>query len=234
MPWPQKIKHEENARPLEAAKWFQLPLLLGGEELEELLLLLGPIFIVKTLSKVDEGQAILSVSDFISLYKEYADTLKNGRFPDPKRFRSAFSSVITNDLDALFSMPVAAGSELIKVKLPVIQMQYHTMTWSEEEGKFRSQLFGSENIPWGLLFSYPQIILDPRTKEIVKADQTEFSNSQLFKKIQGYQREKTVPTPFLVQEKRINTPQRLGKGCFSWINNHPSLQKLNITVRKPF
>lgn len=228
---PSIKKAESLDRPLEAAKWLQFPMMLSVEELEDLSAKLGPFHIVKTLAKADIGKAIIPLEDFLALYKEYADTLMKGELPDPKRYKGPFSSVITQDLDALYSMPMDDPNfEVIKVKKPIIQMQYHTMTWSKEEGKFRSQLFGKDQFPWGLLFSYPQIILDPDTKEIVKADAEGFVNSRLFKTIQSWQREMTIPTPFLVAGKRINAPQRIGKKCLQWIGNHPSLKALDISI----
>jgi len=222
---PSIKQAESSDHSLEAAKWFQLPMLISSEELEELFEKLGEIYIVKTLSKLPRGTGLMPVKEFIALYRTYIEELKNGTLPDPKLYRSAFSSVITSDLRALYALPME-NFEVIKVKKPIIQMQYHTMTWSQEEDKFRSQLFGKDSIPWGLMFSYPQIILDPETKEILKPE----DNSSLFRTIQLWQREKTTPTPFLVHGKKINAPQRIGRSCLSWINNHPSLRELSISV----
>lgn len=217
-------------QPLEAAKWLSLPMMLGPSELEHLLNALGEIHIVKTLSKVEEGKEEIAKEDFVSLYAEYAGLLKEGAVPDSRRFKGVFSSVITLDLDALFSVPLDAGYHVVKVKSPIIQMQYHTMKWSKEEGKFRSQLFGQDSLPWGILFSYPQILLHQETKDIVKADTPGFVNYRLFKEIQKWQRQHTIPTPFLADGRRINTSQRIGRECLPWIENHPLFKLYDLKI----
>lgn len=231
MPNREKIKQ---AAPgdlsLEAAKWHSLPMMLDPEELKDLLDTLGDIHLVRTLSRVQEGKEEISKEEFLALYEEYALTLKAGDIPDAKKYKGFFSSVITLDLDALFSVPLDTGYHVIKVKSPIVQMQYHTMKWSEEEGKFRSQLFGMDSLPWGILFSYPQIILHQDTKEIIKADSHQFINHRLFKEIHKWQRQKTVPTPFLFAGKRINTSQRLGRLCLPWIEQHPLFKLHDLSI----
>lgn len=227
----KKIKRAVSEdHPLEAAKWLSLPMMLNPGELENLLKSLGDIHIVKTLSRVEEGKEEISRDEFVSLYAEYVGFLKEGAIPESRRFKGVFSSVITLDLDALFSVPLDSGYHVVKVKSPIIQMQYHTMKWSKEEGKFRSQLFGQDSLPWGILFSYPQILLHQETKEIIKADSPGFINYRLFKEIQKWQRQHTIPTPFLVDERRINTSQRLGKECLSWIENHPLFKLHDLKI----
>lgn len=231
MPNREKIKQKDSGdQPLEAAKWHSLPMMLDPTELKDLLDTLGEVHLIRTLSRVEEGQEEITKAAFVSLYEEYASSLKAGTVPDSKKFKPFFSSVITLDLNALFSVPLDPGHHVVKVRSPIVQMQYHTMKWSEEEGKFRSQLFGLDSLPWGILFSYPQIILQHETKEIIKADSEGFVNHRLFKEIQKWQRQKTIPTPFLVGGKRINTSQRLGKLCLPWIEQHPLFKLHDLKI----
>ena len=92
--------------------------------------------------------------------------------------------------------------------------------------------FGADCITWGLQFSYPQIYQDPVTLEISKADRNEeLSNSELFKNLIRWQRLTTRPTPFLTEKGLENIPIRIGKSCFSWINNHPQFIEAKIKVK---
>ena len=71
-------------------------------------------------------------------------------------------------------------------------------------------------------------------EDIIKIDQSEkFPNTALFKKLMVWQRTHTRPTPFLVNDEKINSSVRIGHECFSWINDHPQLIQQNIKVFIP-
>ena len=85
------------------------------------------------------------------------------------------------------------------------------------------------SIHWGIQFSYPQIF--QRGNVFTKvSDPQQFPNTSLFTKLVQWLRTHTVPTTFIWEGKKIATPFRLGKQCFSWINAHPQLKEHGIFV----
>ena len=125
-------------------------------------------------------------------------------------------------------MPLSNGKYLIKQKRPVIQLQRHHFIFTDS---FHSGVISKESITWGIQFSYPQLFLDPKTKQIGKVEKNDtFPNTELFSRLAKWVRDNTVATPFVYEEKKMNQPMRLGKECFVWINHHPGLKKRGLYV----
>jgi hypothetical protein len=119
--------------------------------------------------------------------------------------------------------------------LPIIQLQAHTLFYSQLDGQVRSMVRGEGEIHWGIQFSYPQIYQNAQTGQIEKIEDNEkFPNTALFRRLQRWVRDHTRATPLEVGGKRVNLPARLGKQCFSWINRHPQLLAAGIRVATPF
>ncbi|MCC5832701.1 MAG: hypothetical protein JJU12_06635 [Chlamydiales bacterium] len=208
---------------LRVSKWLKIPLLVDKGEMEELFAAL-PAFSLYQVQRVTSiGEGIMPPEDFLAEYRSYIETLKRGEVPP-----SLSSPVLSLSYEAMFAMPVDEGRQLYKPKLPVVQMQAHAIRYSDADQSFRSQLFGSDAITWGIQLGYPQIFEDPATYEI-KATR-DLPNGPLFRAIQKWVRSHTRPTPFLVSGRKQNVPIRLGKACFSWINSHPQLKERGIEI----
>ena len=217
--------------PMEASKWLKVQLLAEPAELSALFEAIQPLEIFLAGTIVPSGQGLVTHAEFLKIYSDYIAALKQGQLPDESSFKSYFSGVLTRTREALFAIPVSGNRQLIRIARPVIQMQAHAMDYSAHDDKFRPMVFGLDSITWGVQFSYPQLFMDGRTKEafaVVQSD--EFPNTQLFHQLQRWMRQHTIPTPFLVGDKRINVPMRLGKNCLSWINSHPQLAPKNLKV----
>ena len=106
-----------------------------------------------------------------------------------------------------------------------MQLQPARLRYSKESEDFQIGVFG-EGISWGIQFSYPFLFQD-ENHEICKVDES-FPNTHLFLTLQRFIRKKTKATPFLIGEKRINVPVRLGLNCFSWINRHPDFKGVAV------
>jgi hypothetical protein len=217
--------------PLQASKWLYCPLLIDLEEMKNLFKTLGPFYLVLASGVTKEGEGFITHEQFLDCYAVYIEALKAGSLPDDSRIRPYFTSVLTCSLDPLYRVPLADRQQLIKIDKPVIQLQGHKFNYSTADGKFRSMVFGQASIFWGIQFSYPQLYQDENfvVKAVKEGD--EFPNTALFKKLQKWVRVNTVPTPFIVDGKQINVPFRLGKSCFTWINNHPQLIKNQLIVK---
>jgi hypothetical protein len=215
--------------PYHASKWLSVALLIDAAEMKELFSSLGNFFIFTIGSTVKRGEGPITHESFLSCYANYIEILKSGNIPEDSIYRPMFASVLTVSSDHLYAMHVGTDKELIRINKPVIQLQAHNLDYSVVDGKFRSMVLGKDSVLWGLQFSYPQLYEDPQNYTVHKVDDN-FPNTSLFRALQKWMRLNTVPTPFIVDEKTINVPMRLGKSCFSWINNHPQLKKKGLRV----
>ncbi len=217
--------------PLQASKWLSCPLLVDQNEMKDLMNSLGDfwIFLVQGVHKKNEGS--ISKEAFLDSYTTYIEGLKRGEVVETQLVKSCFSSVWTRQVEALYSIPVREDQQIIKVDRPVLQLQTHRFTYSSSDGKFRSMTFGPNAVHWGIQFSYPQLYQDSAYRILSVKDTPEFPNTILYKNLQRWVREFTLPTPFVIDGKQVNVPIRLGKNCFTWINNHPHLLANQLTIK---
>lgn len=213
---------------LKASKWIKLPLLVDVLELEELCQhlhqMVGPFRLFHVQSIVSRGEGEIPLEKFIAEYDGYLSGLKKGIVP----IKDLSSPVMSLDEESIHIREVSGERALYQPKLPVIQLQPNKIRYSSEDGAFRSQLYGSDSITWGIQFSFPMIYQDAQTHEIIKTETLE--NARLFRALQKWVRTSTRATPFIVNGKKQNEPFRLGKKCFEWINLHPQLKSQHITV----
>jgi hypothetical protein len=226
-----KVK-EKGGLALQASKWLAYPILVDTEEMEALLCCLGDFWIFLTSGVVRKEDGMLLKKEFLDCYDSYILSLKQGKPPQDPRIRSYFSSVFTVTTDALYTVYVGDHQRIIKVEKPVLQLQNHRFNYSSIDGKFRSMILSSDSIWWGIQFSYPQLYQDSSLQIKQVRDEIEFPNTSLFHRLQRWIREYTVPTPFIVNQKRVNVPIRLGKKCFEWIDYHPQLAEKGLKVMK--
>lgn len=218
--------------PLQVSKWLKCPVLLNPEEMEALIKEMGDFYIFIVSELVNKNEEFFSPSLFMEKYRLYVNQLRDGKIPNDNHFRAPFSSIWTVTSEAVYQVETADG-KMIRAESPVVQLQPHRFDFSAVDGKFRSMVFGLNSISWGIQFSYPQLYQDLNMHVKQVKETPEFPNTTLFKKIQRWVRENTVPVPFLVEGKRINVPFRLGKTCFEWINNHPQLTAKGLHVIEP-
>jgi len=219
---------------MQATKWLKVQLLIDEGEMQNLLTAMGEFDIYISGAVTHKGEGHLTKAQFLKIYKKYVASLQEGKLPAESDYRQIFSAVFTQDPEALFSIPVGSDRQLMRIAKPVIQLQPHSLGYSQHDNKFRAMVFGTESILWGLQFSYPQLYQDPKTKEALSVDESpQFPNTSLFKNLQRWIRHHTIPTPFLVEGHKINVPMRLGNRCLSWINTHPQLKKHQIQVFVP-
>jgi len=217
--------------PYQASKWQQIQLLIETSELQDLFQEMGNVSLYQLGGVLSPGEGVVSQEEFLTAYTNYLDHLKKGQLPEKTPL---FTCAISGDQKALYAVKVANGKQLIRIRRPVIQVQEHLFDYSRDDNKFRSMVFGLESVTWGLQFSYPQLFTDPKTHAIQNVLRDGgFPNTKLFKKLQKWVRQNTLPTPFIVQGKKTNSPIRLGRGCCEWINKHPQLKSKGIKVDEP-
>lgn len=214
---------------MSVAKWIHLPALLDQGEMEALLAALEGARIFSASCVVELGKEEISHADFLEGYGAYVDALRGGCVPDMAPFRPLFSTLWTVKPEELLFASSDGCRGVVRPTQPVLQLQLHQLGYSPLDGKFRSMVFGDSSISWGIQFSYPGIYQDPQTMRSCKVDES-FSNTHLFRQLQRWMRRHTVATPFEVEGQKVNVPIRLGKSCFSWINDHPQLIEQNLRV----
>lgn len=231
MSFPFHISSVKKEGMLQVSKWMKIQVILGIDEMEELLSVLGRIYFVCVAQAVKAEDAMISTASFFEKYAAYIHCLQEGIIPEPSEFRGVFSSAMTTDLEIFYAMAVGENKYLIKPLKPVIQLQAHSFFYSELDHKFHPMVLSEDSISWGLQFSYPQLYQDPASHQVIKiCDGDEFPNTGLYSKLSKWMRSATLPTPFVVDGTRTNSPIRIGKKSLAWIKNHPQLKRKGITV----
>ncbi len=233
MSFPFRISSPKKEGILQVSKWLKIQVILGIDEMEELLSILGQVYFVCVSQAVTANDAVISSASFLEKYAAYVKCLQSGNIPDPSEFRAVFSSALTTDLDIFYGMAVGADKYLIKPLKPVIQLQAHSFFYSGLDHKFHPMVLSEDSVSWGLQFSYPQLYQDPVSHKVIKvSDADEFPNTALYSKLSKWVRSSTLPTPFVVDGTRTNSPIRIGKKSLGWIKDHPQLKKKGITLHE--
>lgn len=208
----------------QASKWLKLQVLCDGLELTDLLHTLAGVHLYPLTGIVD-GQS-LSKERFIAEYASWIEGLKQGRVPEETALKRILACAWTFDPSALWLQEIKGKGYLVKIRKPLVQVQAHYFAYSPIDGVFRPMSMGPSSIFWGLQFSFPQIYQNGASMAF-----SETGRDPLFEAIRLWARHATRPTPFWVQEKKVNSPIRLGNHCFSWINRHPQLAGCQIEVK---
>jgi len=207
----------------QGSRWLKFQVLCAPEELRVLFRRIG-FFSLFPLTGIVDGNP-LSEEFFLSEYGSWIEELKSGVVPKERSLKKVLAASLTDDNEALWLQEIPDKGYLIKIARPVVQIQAHWFTYSSEDGVIRPMSMGFNSIFWGLQFSFPGIYQDAKTMEFKEAER-----GALFETLRLWVRDCTRATPFIVGEKRINAPIRLGKDCFSWIKRHPQLVSQGISV----
>jgi hypothetical protein len=207
----------------QGSKWLKFQVLCDKAELNSLFIALEPFFIFPLTGVVD-GKMIFP-EKFLEEYGLWIEDLKKGMIPEPSRLRALLACAFIENSDSLWLQEIPERGYLVKIAKPIVQVQSHYFTYSIEDHVFRPMSMGTESIFWGIQFSYPQIYQDPQTLELKTSPK-----NRLFETIRRWVREVTRPTPFIVNQERVNSPIRIGKNCMEWITDHPQLIARNIGI----
>lgn len=229
MNFPLQISSPQKEGVLQVSKWLKIQVLLDLDEMQDLLKILDPVFFVSASQPVQAKEIVIEPKIFLEKYAQYISLLKQGLIPPNEEFRRFFSCGLSNDLESFYALATHGDRFLVKPKMPVVQCQAHHFFYSPLDEKFHPMVLSKDSVSWGIQFSYPQLFQDPATHQVVKVGKT-FSNSALFATLQKWIRNFTMPTPFIVQNKRTNSSIRIGKKSLSWIKSHPQLKQKEINV----
>lgn len=213
------------------AQWLQIPILLDDEEMRSFIACFPLLQLYQVGVVYPKDRIGFSKEDFIRAYDIYISALKKGETPDPNLYKDLFAGAFSSSPDDFISLDLPENRRLLRVHRPVIQLQEHRIDFSSHDQEFRSKVLGPKSILWGIQISYPQLYENPSNKQPQKVlNNPLYPNGSYFRQMQRWMRDHTLPTPFIVDGKRKNVPIRLGKKCFSWINNHPGLRERQLRV----
>lgn len=220
--------------PLQVSKWLRIQMLLSVDELKALFDTLqaeAPFTLHRVGAVVPRAELAVPVESYLSQYAEYIDLLQKGASIDHKVWNRDFAVALTADPDAVFFVPVGDDRAVVRTCRPVVQLQHHTFQRSADDGQFRSTVLGADTISWGVELAYPQVVMDPSTRQLTQWNGDERTpNGELFRVAQRWQRRATMPTPFVVDDAVVSVPIRIGKGSLEWVNRHPELPKAGLKV----
>ncbi|HUD02379.1 MAG TPA: hypothetical protein VMR37_08615, partial [Rhabdochlamydiaceae bacterium] len=211
------------------SKWLKHQVLLDVAEMEELCRHLAPFHFFNVSEITTLTDLELPLERFLQSYREYIDILKAGRVPLDRQIQRHLSCALTVDANSLYAHAVQPEKYMAKPLKPLVQMQLHRFFPSKTAGTINPMVMSHASIHWGIQLAYPQIFFDGALYSKV-SDETLFPNTALFTKLVKWLRAQTVPTTFLWDHKKISTPIRMGKQCFTWINNHAQLKEQGITI----
>lgn len=224
-----RISRPEDEGILQASKWLSFRVLLDEDELENLLSSLPPFAFYNVSNLVTLSAASFSLQDFLSAYRTYITSIKQGKSPEV--LKPLFSSVMTTTEESLYAFPAKADKYILKPLFPVVQLSHHHFSFSPENQTFHSMIHSQNAISWGLQFSYPQIFSNSIKGDVIEVlKNPEMPNTDLFRTLSKWMRHYSRPTPFYYQGKRINATFRIGKQCLSWIHQVRALEPLEVKL----
>ncbi len=213
------------------SKWLKHQVLLDASEMQDLCQHLAPFYFFNVSEITTLPDLELSLERFLKSYGEYIEILKAGKIPLDRQIQRHLSCALTGDANALYAHAVQPEKYMAKPLKPLIQMQPHRFFPSKTAGTINPMVMSHASIHWGVQLAYPQIFFDGASGLYAKvSDEGLFPNTALFTKLVKWLRSNTVPTTFLWDDKKISSPIRLGKHCFSWIQNHAQLKEQEIAI----
>lgn len=213
----------------QGSKWLKFQILCDEKELASFFDRLDFPYALFHLTGVGEKNEV-PVASFLEEWKRWIDGLQEGKVPSSEQLQRFFAMAVIDDPACLWRQKVEGKGYLLKQRLPVLLLQSHFFSYSAADETIHPMILGKESIFWGLQFSWPQIYQDPQTMEFLQTKKT-----ALFEAVKNFIKESSRPTPFLIQkedgsQKKLYSPIRLGKNCFSWIDRHPQLHNLRVAL----
>lgn len=216
---------------LQASKWQHVRMLLDSSELEKLFESLNSFYLVNIAKVCGKEEVVVNTRSVFQAYDRYIAALKSEDKFDDKLYRQMFSLALSKGLEPFYLMQVKEDAFLAKITQPIIRMQLFSFHYIEEEKQFVSTQNREHSISWGLEFSFPQFYQDIHTCQPIEVlkDKDNY-NTKLFKIIQKWAREYTLPASCFIHKSKHIAPFKLGKKCLEWINGYPTMQRHGLEI----
>jgi hypothetical protein len=184
------------------SKWLHLQVLLSLEEIKTLFDALKPLYLFFNGKVLSQEEVKDQQETFYQCYEKYLENLfiKEGDPLPP--------FCLTRTEKSVYAFQAGQGKFLIKPRAPLIQVREHRFLVTHD-GRFSSMGFGKGSIPWGLQFSFPQLVLvQGNIVEVMKS--SAYENVVLFRSLQLWIREYTRPSALIINGKKTNCTFRVG------------------------
>lgn len=213
------------------SQWLKIPVLLDYSEMEAFIQSFPTCQFYQVGVVRPKAKNQPTKEEFLQAYQSYISSLCSGKIPDPEQYKDFFACAFSDSPDDFAVVDLPQDRSVWRLARPVIQFQEHRVDFSSHDHEFRSKVLGPNSIFWGVMISYPQLFENPVNRQADKVlNNPDYPNGGYFRAMQRWMRQNTLATPFIVEGKRKNVPIRLGKNCFSWINQHPQLIEKGISV----
>lgn len=223
-----RVSHPSKERVFSVSKWIKHQVLLDPSEMGLLLEQLAPFHFFNVGAVVPFEEMKISTEKFLETYRQYINLIKEGIPVFNSKQYYPLSSAMTTTPEVLYAFEVEHTRYMAKPLKPLVQIQPHRFLASSSTGSILPMVMSESGVIWGVQFSYPQLFHDGASGR--KVDR-QFPNTHLFFELVKWLRNHTFPTTFIWKGHSQATSLRLGKGCFTWINDHPQLQKEQMIVR---
>ncbi len=212
-----------------ASKWLSYHLLLDTQEWKDLFELpeLKNLKMYRSSGFFERSEICQSDQQFLLAWKSYEESLLHQDRVDDKGFRSSFSLYFTLSPDCVVGVQKEelSSSLLIQPVQPCVTAQIHRFhVTSTPQVKVLSGVFGPHALSWGISLSYPQIVQDGMTKRVTHTLKDPLChNTLLWRTLQKFVRERTIPLPLLIEGKPLWSELRVGRKAASWICGHKEI-----------
>lgn len=211
------------------SKWLTIEMLVDVEEMQHLLKTCDPFFFISIYDSCPSTPHLMSQAQFLEYYSAYIADLKKGEIP-PSTLLKKFNLMLTPDLTGVYIRTLSNAKTTVAFTVPLIEVKPISLMFSQVDHSIYTSPVHPSGILWGIKISFPQIMQNAQTLETDKIQLHEQITGKLFKKIKQWTRDYTQATPFIIDDKKVNLPIRLGTQCFRWINNHPQIKNYPIHV----
>lgn len=218
----------QEAPPYLASKWLHTPFLLETKEWARLLEECEGSYFVRSSLLVQRGELQIAKEQFLENWEAYLTTIRKQGSDVQNVSQDPFALFWSQEVEAIGVLDIGQ-KECATQLLPTIVLQSHRFHYSKVDEEFRRQVFGKETISWGVQASFPTVFQD-KNRNAIQVLLTDGENVALWRKLQRWLKENSVPVSFLINGVRKTVPFRIGYGCFSWIENHPDLRQRGLQV----
>jgi hypothetical protein len=221
-----EIEKREKIEPASFSMWLSLAFLVSKEEFRALLEEIVPFYIIKSDALLNKEEGILSLEALIAVYDRYLD----GGLSLDKESQFLFQSVWTASLETVYQIEIGAHRAILKIAKPSIIATPYKILYSKEEERFFPMILNKEAHSLGLQLSYPQLYLDPKSRELNKVLLNDFVNNAFFKKIRAWFRKHTYPLQVEIEGIKKVMPLRVTESVKPIISKMKWIEEAKIRL----
>src|SRR5262245_43042978 len=107
------------APPFLASKWLHFDVLVGADQMKDILQCTQRPFLFSTMGVQARGQNALPIESFLAVWQKYISTLQSGNIPQDADFRFFFTAIMTAAESAVKAIDIQGDKEIITPCEPI-------------------------------------------------------------------------------------------------------------------